>query len=397
MAGRSRTTKKLAQRIDLNYFNRLYPIPRWRRILTVAVLATAALWLGWDALAGKQRVYSAGPLAHSHALLTGNCRACHATPTWFGRKITDAACIACHDGPAHHAEQTFTPACAACHVEHQNSFRLARVRSEACAECHADLKTKIGRTTFAAKIATFEDHPEFAALLQGAPSSIRMNHQVHLAENLRGPRGAVHLTCSDCHAREQGQMLRVDYANRCASCHPLMFDPRIPEPAPHGQPQIVVDFALNKLTQYIAAHPEELRASDGSRPPAGNAAEWLARRVAGAEQLLWRKTCEQCHTLTFAPSSALPEVAPAQIPARWFRHALFDHDAHQMLTCTACHTRALTSVVSTDVLIPGIDTCRKCHRSGAEAAESNCSECHSYHDWTKEKKVDGKFAFSDFR
>ena len=32
MAGRTRTTKKLAQRIDLNYFKRAYPIPRWRRI-----------------------------------------------------------------------------------------------------------------------------------------------------------------------------------------------------------------------------------------------------------------------------------------------------------------------------------------------------------------------------
>ena len=34
MAGRTRTQKKLAQRINLDYFKTLHGIPRWRRILS---------------------------------------------------------------------------------------------------------------------------------------------------------------------------------------------------------------------------------------------------------------------------------------------------------------------------------------------------------------------------
>jgi hypothetical protein len=43
------------------------------------------------------------------------------------------------------------------------------------------------------------------------------------------------------------------------------------------------------------------------------------------------------------------------------------------------------------VLLPGIQVCRECHRSGANAAEARCFECHVYHDWSKEKPVVGKY------
>src|SRR5438132_515670 len=105
MAGRTRTTKKLAQRIDLNYFKRLYPIPRWRRILSVILVALGLVWLLW----GRERAFNAGPLAHSHALLGRDCAACHVSG-----KVTEQACLACHDGPMHQAKQIFTPACTEC-------------------------------------------------------------------------------------------------------------------------------------------------------------------------------------------------------------------------------------------------------------------------------------------
>src|ERR1700691_6037016 len=136
MAGRTRSTKKLAQRIDLNYFKKLYPVPRWRRILSFGLSAVALLWLGWEGLAGKQRPYNAGPLAYSHALLTNNCASCHASAAAFGKKVTDQACLACHDGPEHQAQQTFTPFCTDCHVEHQGSFRLAFTKDQGCTQCH---------------------------------------------------------------------------------------------------------------------------------------------------------------------------------------------------------------------------------------------------------------------
>jgi hypothetical protein len=404
MPGRTRTTKKLAQRIDLNYFKRLYPFPRWRRILSIGLTGIAVLWLGWEGLAGKQRPYNAGPLAYSHALLTNHCERCHASESAFGKKVTDQACLACHDGPEHQAQQMFTPVCTDCHVEHQGSFRLAFTKDQSCTQCHSDLKTKNGKTTFAASISSFDSgHPEFAVLRSGArdPGTIRFGHQVHLKKDLRGPRGVVQLKCADCHVRTEspsGGMAPIDFQKHCAECHPLDFDQRFSEPVPHKKPEIVMDFVVQKFTQYIAAHPQEVHMADPADPrilrpplpPARDAAEWISRRVSDTQQLLWRKTCKECHTLNVREGAALPEVAPAAIKTRWFTNAWFDHESHQMLVCTECHGRASTSKETSDVLLPGIQTCQQCHRSGREAAEARCFECHVYHDWTKEKKIDGK-------
>jgi len=88
---------------------------------------------------------------------------------------------------------------------------------------------------------------------------------------------------------------------------------------------------------------------------------------------------------------ALPVVAKSAIATRWLPHAEFDHQAHQMVECAACHAKANESRETSDVLIPGVQTCRQCHHAGTDAAEARCFECHSYHDWSKEKTVAGKF------
>ena len=390
MAGRFRSTKKLAQRIDLNYFKHLYPIPRWRRILSAGFVVLGVGWLGWTGL----RAYNAGPLSRSHAILARNCGSCHSMTAAFGKKVTDQACLSCHDGPIHHAEQAFTPHCADCHVEHQGSFRLADTRDESCSQCHSNLKNK-------PKITNFESaHPEFAALRAPDPGTVKFGHEVHLKKNLRGANGPVQLQCADCHARAGGTMAPVDYQKHCAGCHPLLFDKRFSEAAPHKKPQVVIDYVTEQFTKYIAAHPEEVHMGDPADPrilrpplpPARDAAEWIARRVADSEQLLWRKSCRECHALNFERS--VPEVPAASIRTRWFAQAEFDHTAHQMLGCTECHARANTSRETSDVLLPGIETCRSCHRSGG--AESRCSECHVYHDWSKEKKIDGRLTIKSF-
>src|ERR1700678_2683527 len=122
MAGRTRTQKKLAQRIDLNYFKRRYPIPHWRRILSVGLTAVGLVWLIGAGVAGKQSAYNAGPLSHSHQLMTRDCNASHKTEAVWGTKVTDTSCLSCHDGPIHQAQQTFSPACMDCHVDHKGSF-----------------------------------------------------------------------------------------------------------------------------------------------------------------------------------------------------------------------------------------------------------------------------------
>src|ERR1700722_8012851 len=54
------TTKKLAQRIDLEYFKRPHPFRRLRFILSVSVPLAALLWLGWYALLRGNQVYRGG-------------------------------------------------------------------------------------------------------------------------------------------------------------------------------------------------------------------------------------------------------------------------------------------------------------------------------------------------
>ncbi len=168
MAGRIRTTKKLAQRINLDYFKTLHGIPRWRRILSGVFVIAGLGWLGWYALAGSPKPYNAGPLGHAHALLGQKCSACHVSQASFQKSATDQACLGCHDGPIHHADQTFTPSCSNCHVEHQGTFRLASTSDRACTQCHADLTTTHGPSKFVSNIRGFDSsHPEFAVLRGG--------------------------------------------------------------------------------------------------------------------------------------------------------------------------------------------------------------------------------------
>src|SRR5213075_1350198 len=99
-------------------------------------------------------------------------------------------------------------------------------------------------------------------------------------------------------------MAPVKFANACAACHLLTFDKRFDEGVPHDKPDLVHAFLLKKFEQYIAAHPNELRATPepaqelGGKPiptrfRALTVSQWVTERTAEAEELLWRKTCRQ--------------------------------------------------------------------------------------------------------
>jgi hypothetical protein len=415
MAGRTRTTKKLAQRINLEYFKTLRGIPRWRRILSGAFVIVGLAWLGWHAVAGSPKPYNAGPLGHAHALLGQKCSACHVSQASYRKSATDQACLGCHDGPIHHANQTFTPSCSSCHVEHQGTLRLASTSDRACTQCHADLQTTHGPAKIVSNIRGFDgSHPEFAVLRARSsdPGTIKFNHRVHLKEDLRGASGPVQLKCADCHQTSRASLDRsymqpVAYEKHCASCHTLQFERRFSESAPHKEPKVVYDFVFAKLTAYIAAHPPEIPLVDEPdkrlpsrppQPPARNAAEWVEQRMADAQLLLWRKSCKECHSLSYPNGpDALPVVAKAAIRTRWLPDAEFDHEAHQMVECASCHAKANQSQETSDVLIPGVQTCRQCHRAGPDAAEARCFECHTYHDWSQEKPVAGRFTIQQLQ
>ena len=348
--------------------------------MSIAAVGLGVAWLGWAALNRQaERVQRRAPWLTAHMILTNNCSSCHVPAGGFGTKVTETACQACHNAPMHQAKQTFTPACTSCHVEHQGAFRLAATSDSSCTQCHSSLKTTDGKTQFAASISSFNSgHPEFAAVRPGHapdPGTIKLSHQVHLKSDLKGPNGPVQLQCVDCHQpvshAPNAPMAPVTYAQHCASCHPLVFDSRFTEPVPHQDTKTVHDFVVRNQ---------------------GN----LAQSVEEAERLLWQKTCKECHVLTYPAPDARPEILKSAIPVRWMTHAKFDHDAHQLVTCTECHAQAKTSNNTADVLLPGIATCQRCHSGAKTAADTRCSECHDYHDWSKAKPASSVHAIADF-
>jgi hypothetical protein len=474
---RTRTTKKLAQRIDLNYFKRPTPLKRAKFWLSLLLPLLALVWIAWRSFSGDHRVYSSGRMSEAHAVLEKECASCHVQQAGaFSAKAADAACLACHDGPIHHVNQTKALPCSTCHSEHRGRVNIHAASNQSCAECHADLKVNGRATVVAAHIHSFEDgHPQFAALREGArdPGTIKLNHAIHMKPIRRGPNGPnVTLECRNCHhltaadadltyadqkyraatvsykETDEVLLLRpetlwpprpisgrelmapVKFANACAACHLLTFDKRFDDGVPHDKPEIVHAFLLKEFREYIVAHPAEVRVQrDPSRDLTGKPmppevriltpAQWVTERTAEAEELLWRKTCNQCHTLrayttgssgrieqsvaaseaskAYDSSFGLPYVVPANTTLQWMPHAKFDHSAHTGFTCVSCHEKALTSTETSDVLLPGIANCQKCHAPGPEHAESRCFECHTYHDWSKRKEVKPTFTLPALR
>jgi hypothetical protein len=226
-------------------------------------------------------------------------------------------------------------------------------------------------------------------------------------------------------------MAPVKFANACTSCHLLTFDKRFDGGVPHDKPEVIQEFLVRTFREYIAAHASEVRVQrEPGRDVTGKPlppefriltpAQWVIERTAEAEDLLWRKTCKQCHALTPAAKTShgkigqsvaqgrdsskfpdvsreLPNLAPANITLRWMPHAKFDHGKHDGFTCVSCHAKALTSAESSDILLPGIGTCKTCHAPGPDHAESRCFECHTYHDWSKRKEVTPKFTLPALR
>ena len=100
----------------------------------------------------------------------------------------------------------------------------------------------------------------------------------------------------------------VSFAKACSGCHSLAFDKRFAEGVPHDKPEVVHKFLIVKFQQYIAAHPAEARVfrdpnRDLPEKPLSasfrtlTAAQWVQEKTTEAEELLWRKTCKQCHEL----------------------------------------------------------------------------------------------------
>ena len=437
---RVRTAKKLVQRIDLHYFKRARGLRWWRYALSAALPLVAILWIGGYAAAGNRRPYSAGPVSSAHAFAERRCEVCHVPAggpgpglsRGFRTHVTDQACLTCHDAPAHTANQVAPPACSSCHQEHGGRIQLAKVDDRLCVSCHADITTKTaGHPSSLVNVGRFPAaHPEFAVLRNGTqdPGGIKFNHAVHMKkEGVRGPNGPEQLQCAQCHLPEvvrtmgrrsikSGLMSPIMYKNNCARCHALFFDERIDMPVPHDKQLVGLGFMKVSLETYIARNPGDINKPDAMfrrvplnfprpvEPPARNAAEWVTRRLAFDERLMWNKTCAECHVVNqMATANREPQAGYERVPVyldsrittRWMPRASFDHASHQMVRCQSCHA-AETSTATADVLMPPEATCATCH-APSRGAETRCFECHQYHDWAKAHAVTAGFTPGDFK
>ncbi len=444
MAIRKRTTKLLAKRHDLLYFRKGSPIRIWQWRLALVALVAAVVWITASSLRSAS-AFSSGPISSSHAVFGQKCETCHKPiiagagflPVGFGssRKVPDSACLSCHVVGAHHANQAVeTKQCSTCHIEHVGAMHLASAPVSGCTQCHANLEVRNVPSAVNTHIKGFTDgHPDFRPLRNisttehDAAFGLKFNHADHLKEGLTGTgtpgpglkevsANKVTLECAYCHGVEDsrgrdtahsGRMANVNFERSCQSCHTLDFDKRVKEQAPHVESAEALKFVQMKMAEVAPGDKTAL---------------------IKAETILFREKCSLCHTvanvdtlprltnaefetnafgmrvnkLSKMDTSANPDgipyggppaddftIAPSHAPQRFFTAAIFSHSAHSSVECLECHANAKTSMSGTDLLMPGIAVCQKCHDGQSRPqgpalsnghAESGCGLCHDYHE-----------------
>jgi hypothetical protein len=387
-------------------------------------------------------LWSSGHLSRAHANLQHDCSACHVRPF---ESVRDTACVACHTDIHGHADPfrlaraqpdltrwgalqlrlkqalNLPPGrCIDCHTEHQGPQEMAPTPQRFCAACHADLKARLNDTRLGDAADFGRAHPEFQPAfiagwngehpvvrrlsLAGRPqeqSGLKFPHALHLSP-VGGPAQMARrlgvgraLDCGNCHRPEpQGARFQpVDMESDCAMCHSLAFD-RVGgtvRTLRHGDPAQVVaelrDFyrlrapplppSLAPLARRVPGSAPQAEArvqfSRGAGLPGADAAIRAVFSPGGA--------CYDCHQVEAPPAGSLAyRIHPVAFPERYVRHGWFDHRAHSSQSCSTCHAAARSQSAS-DLLLPGIATCRGCHggERTSKAVASSCAMCHDYH------------------
>jgi hypothetical protein len=163
-------------------------------------------------------------------------------------------------------------------------------------------------------------------------------------------------------------------------------------PAPPAAPAEGGESSGRRLRRGGEAEAAPAAPAAGAAPAA--TAAWVAEQLTAAENVLFGtkgEGCQKCHKYDpdAKPATGLPEVVPPRLPARWLPHSRFDHGPHRPVACVECHKASVSSKTD-DVLLPGIETCRECHRPRG-GARTGCVECHRYHDKGKERDADGPY------
>jgi len=218
--------------------------------------------------------------------------------------------------------------------------------------------------------------------------------------------------------RKTGKYMKpIKYDTHCAGCHPLTFDAKIDRPVEHGLPleatrkklEGIYEAEFKKNPALLAAgpEPEPFLSLPGKRRDTEEPDGRLIRAKtdqAMRSLLAGKRACGECHTdrdgNDLTPASTA--IAKPDLPEIWFKHARFDHAAHDTrgIDCIVCHKDAYASNEkdlleayasprkgAEKVLIEGIDNCKQCHSSSPKPefadrgwqGKQDCTECHSYH------------------
>ncbi len=336
-------------------------------------------------------------------------------------------------------EELATLRCVDCHTEHRGLEGSVIREAHLCLGCHRNL----AETAPAAALRDIggwpNGHPQFRATLVANAAKdetvraelgtspppmdhpgIKFSHAAHLVKGGFPVLGYKEMECADCHVADPGGLtfLPITYKKQCESCHALTFDKvALPWPdakVPHGDDVGVITAVWNYYAGLalqggtsaapIAPAPAVERRAAGvpappsAAPPPSDTEGWVTTKSLTALRIVFddRRGCAYCHESMAANGAwdidkilrgALPPkaegpkvVAPVMLRTRFLPNARFDHASHRGMTCEDCHA-SRTAQTSSEVLIPGIDNCTKCHGSenASLRAQSTCISCHIFH------------------
>ena len=367
--------------------------------------------------------WDSGEISDAHKFFGDDCGACHEKAF---SQVKDTSCLACHAPIEAHAHADLKVAaleeerCAHCHKEHNSNEAIIITAQSFCSGCHTDLKQVTAGTKLLDVTDFGDDHPEFRptvakdsaqGLMQrialsekdaiSEQSNLKYPHDKHLKtvkikgvekQGARGPEGFEELTCASCHALEPGGagLLQIDMETHCARCHQLRFEPD--RAVPHGDYEeagrVIRDYYAQKalIGEFGDDATVQLRRRPGkpvTQEELKQALEWAEAKAKKTSEIVFGfSVCKQCHTVTPPKNdSDIWRVARPLIVDRWMPKGIFVHASHESIDCEDCHEQARTSKVSTDVILPDINSCRRCHGGErvSDKLPSTCTMCHVFH------------------
>ncbi|MDD5057113.1 MAG: cytochrome c3 family protein [Sideroxydans sp.] len=351
--------------------------------------------------------WSAGDLSGDHAVFGAQCSVCHQRAF---REVGDAVCTGCHknisgdtQNNAGHFNIPDKMRCTHCHQDHKGADGLAMRGSTRCVACHAKLKKWKADTQYADVSDFGSAHPEFNLAPAGAPrtgakelaveqNGLKFPHQLHMAkEGVATLRGDMVMVCQDCHHLEESgrHFAPVKMAQDCqqSGCHRIKFSAPLEGKVPHGSvsevAQYVREYFFYKMSgQPPARFPECGQGKGSAAKKMLDCADQLTQQTLESTLLNKNKVCSDCHQITKTGDTVADwEVAPVKIRRDWFRSSVFSHAKHSAAECTTCHNK-LSSKLSADVAMPGINICRECHTGDRKVKykiSSGCATCHKFH------------------